>query len=168
MKAGDGGSGCISFFRSKYQREGPANGGSGGKGGNVIIQATSSNTNLSTLPYFFKAGNGGRGEKEKKHGKNGNDFIVKVPLGTIIKNWDPETRLPKEILKDLEKYGESYVVAEGGKGGRGNFAFSSSTNRSPKRKELGEIGEEKNIFLELKMIADIGLVVFLLLIVEFC
>ncbi|MFQ6112631.1 MAG: GTPase ObgE [bacterium] len=155
VKAGSGGSGCVSFRREKYIPKGGPDGGDGGKGGDVIIMADS---NLSTLLDFqyqphFQAQRGEHGQGSNKHGKNGNDKIVKVPLGTVIK--DRETGA---ILGDLVRHGQFIIAARGGRGGRGNARFVSPTNQAPREWEPGQWGEQKVLELELKLIADVGLV----------
>jgi len=157
VKAGDGGNGCVSFRREKYVPKGGPDGGDGGKGGDVIIRA---NKNLSTLldykyKTFYKAQNGGHGRGKNQHGKDGEDIILLVPCGTVVK--DAQTG---EILADLVNDGDEVIVAHGGKGGRGNARFATPTNRAPRFAEKGEKGEEREIELELKLIADVGLVGF--------
>lgn len=156
VKAGDGGDGCISFRREKYVPRGGPNGGDGGNGGNIYIEA---DPHLHTLIDFkykphFKARRGEHGRGKNQSGKNGEDVIIRVPCGTVIKS---ETG---EIIADLTKPGERVLVAKGGKGGRGNQHFATSTNQTPRWAEPGEPGEEKWLILELKMLADVGLVGF--------
>ncbi|MCX7766874.1 MAG: GTPase ObgE [Candidatus Sumerlaeia bacterium] len=156
VKAGDGGDGCISFRREKYVPRGGPNGGDGGNGGNIYIEA---DPHLHTLIDFkykphFKARRGEHGRGKNQSGKNGEDVIIRVPCGTVIKS---ETG---EIIADLTKPGERVLVAKGGRGGRGNQHFASSTNQTPRWAEPGEPGEEKWLILELKMLADVGLVGF--------
>ncbi|MFQ5864982.1 MAG: GTPase ObgE [bacterium] len=155
VKAGHGGSGCVSFRREKYIPKGGPDGGDGGKGGNIIIMADS---NLSTLLDFqfqphFQAQRGEHGKGGNKHGKNGKDKIIKVPLGTVIKDQDTGA-----IMGDLVEGGRFIIAAKGGRGGRGNARFVSPTNQAPRDWEPGEWGEEKVLELELKLIADVGLV----------
>ena len=154
VKAGDGGDGCISFRREKFVPKGGPDGGDGGKGGDVIVK---SDPHLSTLiDYKYKrvvrAGRGAHGRGKDQHGRNGKDVTLRVPPGTIIR--DTETG---GMMFDLGETGE-VVVARGGAGGRGNAAFATSTDRAPRRREEGNRGEEKRIILELKVIADVGLV----------
>jgi len=157
VKAGDGGDGCISFRREKYVPRGGPDGGDGGKGGDVILYG---DKNLWTLLDFkyrrsFKAEDGKDGKGKNMKGKDGKDLLLPVPLGTCI--YDAETNLKiGEILKE----GEKIIVARGGKGGRGNKAFATPTNRAPRIREEGEKGEEKVLILELKLLADIGIVGF--------
>ncbi|MCH6560498.1 GTPase ObgE [candidate division KSB1 bacterium] len=153
VEGGNGGSGCVSFRREKHVPKGGPDGGDGGKGGDVVVQAASQ---LSTLLDFryrpnFKAERATHGKGSDKHGKGGKDLIVKVPLGTIIKE-------NGEIIADLVEEGQSVIVAKGGRGGRGNARFVSPTNQAPRDWEPGELGEEKILELELKLIADVGLV----------
>lgn len=157
VKAGRGGNGCLSFRREKYVPYGGPNGGDGGNGGNVFIETSDSVQDLGEFIYkpYFKAQNGEHGKGGNKHGQDGKNIIIKVPVGTIVK--DAETG---EILKDLIQNKEKILVAKGGKGGRGNAKFATSTNRAPRKVELGTEGEEKVLTLELKLIADIGLVGF--------
>ncbi|WP_457755503.1 GTPase ObgE [Thermodesulfatator indicus] len=155
VKAGDGGAGCVSFRREKYVPRGGPDGGDGGKGGDVILVASSQ---LHTLYDFyhqthFRAENGRPGMGKKMKGRDGDDLILKVPVGTIVK--DAETG---EILYDFTKDGESFVVAKGGRGGRGNARFATPTRQAPRFAEPGKPGEERWIILELKLIADVGLV----------
>ncbi len=157
IKAGDGGNGAVAFRREKFVPKGGPSGGNGGKGGNVIFVADS---NLLTLLDFrykrkYLAGNGVPGGKSLKDGKNGEDIVIKVPVGTVI--LDAETN---EALADLCESGESFVAAKGGKGGKGNSNFATPTNQTPRFAEEGKPGEERHLKLELKMIADVGLVGF--------
>lgn len=155
VKAGKGGNGCISFRREKSVPRGGPNGGDGGKGGDVIIQAID---HLNTLveQYYtqhYTAENGEHGKGKNMHGADGADVIIRVPPGTMIT--DAETG---ELIADLTSAGQSVVVARGGRGGKGNARFKSSTNQAPRVAEKGEPGEEKELILELRLIADIGLV----------
>lgn len=157
VKAGDGGNGCIAFHREKFVPMGGPSGGDGGKGGDVILVA---DKNLQTLMDFkykrhYKAERGQNGQGGNKKGKDGKDLIIKVPVGTIVK--DAQTG---EIIADLVEDGQQVVVAKGGKGGKGNAAFKSSTNQTPTTAEPGEEGEERWIELELKLLADIGIIGF--------
>ena len=155
--AGRGGDGAITFRREKYVPKGGPSGGNGGNGGNIIIEA---HHNLSTLLDFryrkkYQAGDGEPGGSSLKDGKSGRDVIIKVPLGTVIK--DAENN---NILFDLDEDGKNVIAAKGGRGGKGNSNFATPTNQAPRYAEPGKPGEEKNITLELKLIADIGLVGF--------
>ncbi len=155
IEAGKGGDGAVSFRREKYIDKGGPDGGDGGRGGNIILV---SSTDVNTLIDFarlkhFKAESGENGSKKKMYGAKGDDLILKVPVGTIVS--DKES---KQLIHDFKKVDEEVVIAKGGKGGLGNFHFRSSTNRVPREFEPGELGEKKKISLELKMIADVGLI----------
>ena len=155
IKAGNGGSGSASFRREKFIEYGGPDGGDGGNGGSIIIQ---SDRNLNTLIDFryaqhFKAKHGKPGSKRNKTGANGEDLILKVPLGTQIFEEDNNT-----LIYDFTSSNEKYLIANGGKGGLGNVRFKSSTNRAPKKRTNGKAGEEFWIWLQLKVIADIGIV----------
>jgi len=155
VKAGDGGSGSASFRREKFIEFGGPNGGDGGKGGLIII---SSEKNLNTLIDFrykqhFKSEKGEDGKSKNRTGRNGSDLILKVPVGTQIFEEDDNT-----LIFDFTKNGQRFVVANGGKGGLGNVRFKSSTNRAPRKTTKGRLGEEFWIWLQLKVIADIGIV----------
>ncbi len=153
--AGKGGNGCVSFRREKFIPKGGPDGGDGGRGGNIYFIATKQLSTLSDLRYkkIIKAQNGESGKGKDKYGKKGDDIYIKVPVGTIIK--DKETG---EILFDLTEDGETVLVAKGGEGGKGNKHFATSTNRAPYYAEEGKEGEERNLILELKLLADVGLV----------
>ena len=155
VKAGDGGSGSPSFRREKFIEFGGPDGGDGGKGGSVILKAE---RNLNTLIDFryqqhFKAERGGDGSGKNKTGRGGKTLVLKVPVGTQIFEEDNKT-----VIYDFKKENEEFVVAIGGKGGFGNTRFKSSTNRAPKKFTKGAIGEEYWIWLQLKTIADIGII----------
>jgi len=155
IKAGNGGSGSASFRREKFVEFGGPDGGDGGDGGSIIVQ---SDRNLNTLIDFryaqhFKAPHGKPGSKRNKTGANGEDLILKVPLGTQLYEEDNNT-----LIYDFTKNKEKYLVASGGKGGFGNVRFKSSTNRAPRKKTNGKLGEEFWIWLQLKVIADIGII----------
>jgi len=154
VKAGDGGNGNVAFLRLKYMPFGGPAGGDGGKGGDVIFEAT---TNVDTLlPLYRKrkivARNGGKGEGKNCSGASAEDVIVRVPPGTVFKDAEGN------ILADLVKAGETWTAVKGGRGGRGNQHFATATRQTPRHFEKGDEGEEKEIFLELKLIADVGLV----------
>lgn len=155
IKSGDGGNGCVSFRREKYVPKGGPNGGDGGKGGDVIFKADNSLYTLIDFKYkkFYEAKKGVNGMGGDKTGKNAEDIIIRVPCGSIIK--DAETL---EVLADLVTSGETFLAARGGKGGRGNARFATSTNQAPREAEPGRKGEEKILDVELKLIADVGLV----------
>ncbi len=153
--AGNGGNGCLAFRREKYIEMGGPFGGNGGRGGNVIFEVDEGLNTLIDLRFSkrYKAKNGEHGQGKGMNGKNAQDLIVKVPLGTVVT--DLETNF---ILGDLTKKGDRVVVAEGGRGGRGNMAFVTRTNPAPDFAENGEPGEEKKLKVELKLLADVGLV----------
>tara|TARA_A100001011_G_C14279477_1_gene830909 strand:- start:993 stop:1979 length:987 start_codon:yes stop_codon:yes gene_type:complete len=155
IKAGNGGSGSASFRREKFVEYGGPDGGDGGDGGSIIFE---SERNLNTLIDFrysqhFKAEKGRDGSKRNKTGRGGKDLVIKVPVGTQVYEEDNNT-----LIYDFVKNKDRYLVASGGKGGLGNVRFKSSTNRAPKKKTKGKIGEEFWIWLQLKVIADIGIV----------
>jgi len=155
VRAGSGGSGCLSFRREKYIPFGGPDGGDGGNGGSVIIRATD---NLNTLADFknkslFKAENGKSGGSKNKHGRNGQDLIINLPLGCVV--YDNDTG---EELFDLDDENKSYVIVKGGDHGYGNVRFKTSTNRAPRKKTDGKEGEYKEIKIILKVLADVGLV----------
>lgn len=155
VQSGNGGDGAVTFRREPYVPNGGPDGGDGGNGGSVIIK---SDNNLRTLMDFkykrkYSAENGSPGMKRNRFGKKGKDLIIKVPVGTMI--IDKDTGL---LMKDLSSKGESVVVAKGGKGGKGNVHFKSSTRQAPNFAESGSIGQERTIILELKLISDVGLV----------
>jgi GTP-binding protein len=155
VKGGDGGAGCCSFRREKYVPKGGPDGGDGGDGGNVIIRAVAGTNSLADIVNrkHWRADAGGRGGPDNCHGRKAEDLIIAVPPGTIIYDRDRGN-----ILRDLIRAGEEVNVATGGRGGRGNRAFASSTNRAPRQTQPGTPGEERWIVLELKVIADAGLV----------
>ena len=155
IKAGNGGSGSASFRREKFVEFGGPDGGDGGNGGSIIIE---SDRNLNTLIDFrfaqhFKAEHGINGAKRNRTGANGKDLVLKVPIGTQVYEEDNNT-----LVYDFTKNKERYLVASGGKGGLGNLRFKSSTNRAPRKKTSGKLGEEFWIWLQLKIIADIGII----------
>ena len=155
IQSGAGGNGCVSFRREKFIEFGGPNGGDGGHGGDVIIEAV---TGLNTLIDYryqqhFKAERGGNGMGKDRHGANGKDKIMKVPVGTQVYEEDGET-----LLADLTEIGQRVTIAKGGNGGFGNAHFKTSTNRSPRNANPGQPGEEFTIRLRLKLIADAGLV----------
>jgi GTPase len=155
LKAGDGGNGCVSFRRERFVPRGGPDGGDGGKGGDVILQADEQLSTLLdfTYPQQFRARNGTHGKGKGKTGRDGEDRIIRVPVGTMIR--DDQTG---EVLQDLVTEGQKFVVAKGGRWGRGNARFATSTHRAPRHAEKGEQGEERWLRLELKLLADVGLV----------
>ncbi len=157
VHAGKGGDGIVTFRREKYVPKGGPSGGDGGNGGNIIIQ---SNNNLHTLLDFrykkkYQASDGDKGGSSLKDGKDGNDVIIKVPVGTVIKDAESE-----EPIYDLNTEGQKIILAKGGKGGKGNSKFATPTNQTPRFAEPGIPGEFRKVILELKLIADVGLVGF--------
>ena len=154
VEAGDGGNGCLSFRREKYIEYGGPDGGNGGAGGSVILEADSGLNTLVDYRYerIFKAQRGEGGSGRNCTGASGDDLVLKVPVGTTVVDEDTE-----EVLGDLLKEGERFVVAKGGRGGLGNTCFKSSTNRAPRKTTPGTPGENRNLRLELKVLADIGL-----------
>jgi len=155
VESGKGGSGCVSFRREKFIPKGGPDGGDGGRGGDVILLATSEK---NTLYHFrnkthFKAPAGRNGAGKNRSGKNGSDLIILVPPGTVVQDLDSN-----QILEDLVKTGEKIIVAKGGRGGKGNAHFKTSTHQSPKFSQPGESGQTRAFRLELKLIADVGIV----------
>ncbi len=154
-RAGDGGAGCVSFRREKFVPRGGPDGGDGGNGGSVIIQADRNIGSLSNIVghKHWRAESGAHGQGKLKQGAKGKDAIVTVPPGTLVVDTDHG-----HLLKDLAEHGDSIIVAQGGKGGHGNKHFATSTNRAPREHEEGEPGQVRNVSLELKLIADVGLI----------
>ena len=161
VTAGDGGRGCLSFRREKYIPRGGPDGGDGGGGGSVFIVATPTKNTLVDFRYHpeFKAKPGQHGQGSNKTGQTAYDLEIAVPIGTLIFEKQPDSSGP-HLLADLAVEGQRVLVAKGGRGGRGNARFVSSTNRAPRRTEPGEQGGEKELRLQLKLIADVGLVGF--------
>lgn len=155
LKAGKGGDGAISFRREKYEPSGGPYGGDGGNGGSIIIVADEGIRTLMDFRYkrHYKAENGENGKTKKMYGKSGEDLYLKVPIGTLIKDYDTDA-----VMYDLKEDGEQFVVCKGGKGGRGNAKFATSTRQAPRFAEPGTLGEERVIKLELKLIADVGFI----------
>lgn len=155
VKAGDGGKGCVSFRREKYVPRGGPNGGDGGRGGHIIFKATKDINTLLDIKYqqSYRAEKGGHGKGKEMHGRNGKDLIIPVPVGTLIKD-----ALTDEILDDLIKDGQEFIAVKGGKGGLGNAHFKTPTRQAPRFAQPGESGEERTLTLELKLLADIGLI----------
>jgi len=155
VKGGNGGSGCVSFRREKYVPKGGPDGGNGGDGGNVIIKV---DPHLNTLLDFkyrrsYRAEKGKNGKGKNQNGKRGEDVVIKVPPGTLVKDLEME-----ELLTDLVSDGQFVVAAKGGKGGRGNAHFATPTERAPRKCETGQKGEQRKLSLELKVLADVGIV----------
>ena len=157
IKSGDGGNGCVSFRREKYVPKGGPNGGDGGDGGSIIFKASSQLSTLIDFRYkkHYKAQKGKHGLGGDKTGKNGIDETISVPCGSVLKNFESG-----EIVAELLNDGEEKIILKGGKGGRGNTHFKSATHQAPRIAESGKPGEEMNIVIELKLIADVGLVGF--------
>lgn len=155
VKAGDGGNGCVSFRREKFVPKGGPDGGDGGDGGSVIIEASSRLSSLLDFRYrsHFLAENGSHGQGKKKSGRSGRDHIMYVPVGSLVK--DVETG---EVLADLIADGDRFLAARGGRGGKGNVHFASARNRAPRRATKGHPGEERWYRIELKLLADVGLI----------
>jgi GTP-binding protein len=155
IRSGDGGNGCVAFRREKFIEFGGPSGGNGGRGGDVIIEVADGLNTLIDYRYqqHFKAQKGGNGMGSDRHGAGGKDIVLKVPLGTQIFDEDRET-----LIHDFTRVGEKFVLATGGNGGFGNAHFKSSTNRAPRNANPGQPGEERWIWLRLKLIADAGLV----------
>ena len=157
VAAGNGGKGSVHLHREKYITKGGPDGGDGGRGGHVLLRA---NKNLWTLYGFkfqkhFKAGHGGDGSKNRSSGAQGEDIVIEVPLGTVVRHGETE-----EVIIEITEEQQEYVVLEGGLGGRGNWHFKSSTNQTPRYAQPGRPGQELPLILELKVLADVGLVGF--------
>jgi len=157
VKAGIGGNGIVSFRREKFVPYGGPDGGDGGNGGDVVLTADASVTSLRKFQQkrFYRAASGGAGQGKKKHGKTGEDLILTVPVGTVV-----SCRLAEgdTLVADLDQAGQQVVVAKGGRGGRGNTHFTSSTNQAPQIAQKGEGGEEGSLALEMRLIADVGII----------
>lgn len=157
VKGGDGGNGIVAFRREKYEPKGGPAGGDGGKGGDVVFEVDEGLRTLMDFRYqrHFKAQRGENGRAKKQHGKNADDLIVHVPPGTIVMNSETGG-----VIADLTERGQRAIIAKGGRGGRGNTRFATSSNPAPKLSENGEPGEELTVAVELKVLADVGLVGF--------
>src|SRR5262245_20673805 len=155
VKGGDGGRGCLSFRREKYVPRGGPDGGDGGDGGSVIVRAVAGADNLAPIAHIkhWRADNGGPGMPANCHGRKAPDLYIDVPPGTVIRDRDRG-----HVLRDLTEPGQQVTVARGGRGGRGNKAFATAVNRAPRETQPGTPGEERWVVLELKMIADVGLI----------
>lgn len=160
VKGGDGGAGCMSFRREAHVPKGGPDGGDGGHGGNVVVKADASLSSLIDyrFKHHFKAQRGTHGKGSRMHGATGDDLVLKVPVGTIVREYFEETKETGELIADLTRDGESVIVADGGMGGRGNIHFVTSTRRAPAFAELGEPAQERWIELEMKLMADAALV----------
>jgi GTPase len=154
VKAGDGGNGCVSFRREKYIPKGGPDGGDGGNGGSVIFVADNNKNTLLDFAgqHHWKAPRGEAGMGKKMYGKAGDDLVIHVPVGTVVHDLDQGT-----ILADLSEPERRVVICKGGKGGRGNWHFKNSVNQTPRYAEVGTLGQERNLRLELKLIADVGI-----------
>ena len=158
VRAGSGGDGVVSFRHEKFVPFGGPDGGDGGDGGAVVIMAGPAVTSLSEFQHkrLYRAGDGKDGQGKKKHGRKGEDLILTVPMGTVVLN---KIQIGGDaLIADLEQSGQQAVVAKGGKGGLGNTRFASSLNQTPQLAQRGEVGEEKSIILELRLIADVGII----------
>ncbi len=155
VKAGDGGRGCVSFRREKYVPRGGPDGGDGGRGGHIVIRATKELNTLIDLRYRreYRALRGGHGKGKKMHGRDGEDLVIAVPVGTIVKDADSQ-----EVLADLDTDGKEALIARGGRGGLGNAHFTTSVKQAPRFAQPGEKGEQRRLVLELKLLADVGLI----------
>ena len=155
VQSGDGGRGCVSFRREKFIPRGGPDGGDGGKGGDVILEVASQKRTLYFFRYRkdFKAKNGASGQGKRRAGKYGDDLVIQIPLGTVINDADTG-----QVIKDFTKAGEKYIITRGGRGGRGNARFKTSTNRTPRFAQPGESGEILKLKLELKFLADVGII----------
>ncbi len=158
VRSGQGGSGCVSFRREKYIPKGGPDGGDGGRGGDVLFRAQADKLTLYDLRLNkqYQAENGKPGKGKGKHGRSGRDCIIEVPVGTLVQELD--THGQKTNLADLREKGQEYRVVQGGRGGKGNLHFKSSTMRTPRFAQPGEPGEEKRLALELQLIAHVGLI----------
>jgi GTP-binding protein len=157
VKAGNGGKGVISFRREKYVPKGGPDGGNGGRGGSIVIRADKQLNTLLDFKYKqrYLARNGDNGQGQNCEGKSGEDQLIKVPCGTLVRD-----AAKKRVLADLIEHGDEVVIAEGGRGGKGNSEFATATNQAPRFAQPGEEGEEHDLILELKLLADVGLVGF--------
>ncbi|MDY6062996.1 MAG: GTPase ObgE [Erysipelotrichaceae bacterium] len=157
LKAGNGGDGIVAFRRVKYNPFGGPSGGDGGDGGSIIFKVDTNKSTLLDLRYnrLIKASDGMKGKNNNMSGESAGDIIIKVPLGTVIKDADSD-----ELLADLAENNQEAIICKGGKGGKGNFHFATGRNSAPEFAKIGTIGEEKTVILELKLLADVGLVGF--------
>ena len=155
VQSGDGGSGCVSFRREKFVPRGGPDGGDGGKGGDIVFKTTTRRRTLYQFQFRqrFKAKNGANGQGKQKTGKNGPDLVIEIPPGTLVRNADTD-----QILKDFTRTGEAFILVRGGRGGQGNSRFKTSTHRAPQFAQPGEAGQALNLKLELKLLADVGII----------
>jgi GTP-binding protein len=157
VAGGGGGNGCVAFRREKFVPRGGPSGGDGGRGGDITLESSEGTNTLLKFRYnrLFRAGRGGHGEGSNRHGRDGEDITVLVPVGTVV--YDAST---EEKLWDFDAPGQRFLVAKGGRGGRGNAQFATATHQAPRKAEPGKAGEERELKLELKLLADVGLVGF--------
>jgi GTP-binding protein len=157
VRGGHGGAGCVSFLREKYRAKGGPDGGNGGAGGHVVLEVDPSLTTLLDFKYQprLSAERGEHGRGKEQHGHGGADIVARVPAGTIVR--DAESG---EVIADLDRPGARLIVARGGRGGRGNATYKTSTNQAPRKSQPGEQGEERRLRLELQLVADVGLLGF--------
>ena len=157
VKAGNGGNGCVAFLREKFRPKGGPSGGDGGHGGSIFFKVDSNLSTLSDLTYnkHYKSDDGSNGKGKNMHGKNGEDIFIRVPEGTIVKDF-----LTKQVIVDLVKNGQEFMIAKGGNGGFGNARFKTQRITAPRVANQGKKGESKKLELELKVLADVGLVGF--------
>ena len=155
VQSGNGGKGCVSFRREKFIPRGGPDGGDGGKGGDIILSTTSRKRTLYQFRYqkHFKAENGAHGQGKQKTGKNGRNLAIELPPGTLVIDADTG-----HLIKDLVNTGETFVILKGGRGGQGNAKFKTSTHRTPRFAQPGEPGETRTLTLELKLLADVGII----------
>ena len=157
VKAGNGGDGAVAWRREKYVPAGGPAGGDGGRGGSVVLVADENMRTLMDFRYkrMYKAENGQNGRNKKQFGADAEDVILKIPVGTLVR--DEKT---KKIIVDMKEAGQRFVIAQGGGGGKGNARYTTSTRQAPTFAQMGFKGQERNIILELKLLADVGLVGF--------
>ena len=157
LKAGKGGDGAVAFRREKYEPAGGPYGGDGGTGGNIILKSDEGIRTLMDFRYnrYYKAENGENGKTKKQFGKNGKDLVLRLPVGTLVKDANTD-----KVIVDIKEHNQEFIIAKGGKGGRGNAKFATATRQAPRFAEPGGLGEELEIILELKLLADVGLVGF--------
>lgn len=157
VHAGKGGDGCCSFRREKFIPEGGPDGGDGGRGADIVLETNSSLSTLIDLRYqrLYKAEDGRAGRSKDRTGRSGKTWVIKLPVGTLVKDADTQ-----DLLVDLNEPGQQFVVTQGGKGGKGNTRFKSSANRAPRQFQTGLDGEKRNLFLELKLLADVAIIGF--------
>ena len=155
VQSGDGGRGCVSFRREKFIPRGGPDGGDGGKGGDIVLKTTTRRRTLYQFQFRqrFKAKNGTPGQGKQRTGKNGPDLVIEIPPGTLVRNADTD-----QILKDFTRPAETFILARGGRGGQGNSRFKTSTHRAPRFAQPGESGQVLNLKLELKLLADAGII----------